>query len=517
MKSLLWIFLILCLTSSVLAQKKKNKKNLVKDSIRNSFIIQPNRIEFEIGDMDDDFYLISAEERGLLVIKQTRNRDQNGYIWELTLIDSTLQVLWRSNIVIAYGSSFLGYDHHGDDFYLLFGESQYKLDDMRALKIAIADGSESHFDINTAFPIQLTEFVAIGNTLIFGGYTQFRPVVMLYDMFTEKVKLLPGFYNSNSDIIAVSPDDANLTFTVILSEKTVKKKLTISLKTFTQNGDVLQTKALDTEYEKTLLDGISTEFDGGEQYVIGTYARVKSEYSRGLYLSKLVNGEQQFIKYHNYADLDNFFSYMSANREQRVKDRIERKKIKGKKLKFNYRMLIHDVVQRGDEYILIGEAYYPRYSSYGSSVDYTMTHSNFIDPNFIGYKYTHAVVVGFDKNGNILWDNSFEINDVLSINLKKTVQVSIEEEKIVLLYVYENIIRSKIVKKHEILEGKSFDPIELHFKADQIRDSNKDMEGLEKWFDGNFYAYGIQNIKNLTDHNVKLNRRVFYINKVQYK
>lgn len=516
MRTVVYLFFVL-LAFSVSAQKKKNKKSLGQDSIKNSFIIQPNRIEFEIRTKDEDFILIPAEEKGLLVVKQTRVRDVQGYIWELTLIDSTLNVVWSNVLVVDYVESFLGYDYHGDEFYLLFGKSQYKLEEMHVVKIAISDGSKSHFDINTTFPIQLTEFVAIGNTLIFGGYAQFKPVVMLYNTVQSKSKVLPGFYNNNSEIVTISPDDENLTFTVIVNEKTAKKKLTITLKTFTENGELFYTKALDAEYEKTLLDGVSTVFDDGTQYVIGTYSRVKSEFSRGLYLSKLVYGEQQFIKYHNYADLDNFFSYMSAKREQRVKNRIERKKVRGKKVKFNYRLLVHEIIKRGDEYILIGEAYYPKYSSYGSTTNYNMPSSNQINPNFIGYRYTHAVVVGFNKNGEVLWDNSFEINDVLSLFLKQNVQVSVEKDKIVLLYVYENVIRSKIVKKQEILEGKSFDSIELAFKSDQIRDNNKDMEGLEKWYDGNFYAYGIQKIKNLTDQNVKLNRQVFYINKVQYK
>ena len=502
------------------ANAQKKKKKLEEDTTQSSFLLQPNRIEFEIGDKDEDFRIISAGEKGLLMIKQTRVRGEKGYIWELNLIDSVLNVVWIRPIVVPYGASYLGFDYNMGNFYMLFGKAQYKLEEMQVMQISLANGLVSNYEISTVFPIQLTEFEVLGNTLIFGGYAQYRPVVMLYDMFRDQPRVLPGFYNTKSEIISIRTEDESRTFAVVLSEKTIKKKVTISLKTFTEAGDVLQTKALDTDEGKTLLDGISTEFDEGIQYIAGTYARQKSEYSRGLYLAKLQNGDQQFINYHNYADLENFFSYMRAKREQRVKDRIERKKIKGKKVKFNYRLLIHDIVERKDEYILIGEAYFPKYSSYGShsyGSTYDFTASNFVDPNFIGYRYTHAVVVGFDKKGNIIWDNSFEINDVLSLSLKENVQVSVEEDRIVLLYVYENVIRSKIVQKHEILEGKTFDPIELQFKADEIRDNNKDMEGLEKWFDGSFYAYGIQHIKNLTDNDVKLNRRVFYINKVQYK
>ncbi len=36
------------------------------------------------------------------------------------------------------------------------------------------------------------------------------------------------------------------------------------------------------------------------------------------------------IKYYNYGDLERFFNYMKARREKRVKERIERRKIRGK-------------------------------------------------------------------------------------------------------------------------------------------------------------------------------------------
>lgn len=487
-----------------------------------SFLEQPNRIEFEIAPKDDDFQIVTAGDQGLLVVKSTRNRTKDGWLWAFSMVDTTLHVVWTRHYHVAFGSNFLGYDHFGDAFYLLFGESNYKLEEMRVMKLNLSDGAQSYYDVNTVFPVQLTAFEVVGNTLVFGGYANFRPVVMLYDMEEKKPKVLPGFYNNNSDIVEIRIDDDTRTFTTILNERTFKKKITISLKTFTEDGELLQTKALESDYEKSLIDGVSTTFESGVQYVAGTYARRRSEYSRGLYLAKLQGGEQLLMKYHNYADLENFFSYMKAKREKRVKDRISRRKVQGRKVKFNYRLLVHDIIQRGEEYILIGEAYYPKYSSYGSSAYfdapyYENSRQNWIDPNFIGYKYTHAVVVGFDRSGNILWDNSFEINDVITIQLNEFVKVSAEEDRIILLYIYEDVLRSKIIEGGQIVEGKTFDPIELQFQSDEIRDNYKEVEGLEKWYDRKFYAYGIQNIKNLKDKNVKLNRRVFYINKIQYQ
>lgn len=518
-----YLLVILILGLHSLAYSQKKKKGVEQDTTeQESFIVQPKRIEFEIGNKDEDFVVISAEEKGLLVVKQTTNRTETGFIWEMYLVDSALNVVWNRALSINYGSVFLGYDYSDHGFFLLFGKSEYKLDDMTVYQMDLAGEEILSHKVDLALPLELSHFEVVANSLIFGGYSNMRPVITVIDLDDPKPKVMPGIYNNNSSIIDVRTDKKTNNFTVVMSEQTQNKQVTISLRTFTEKGERVHTETLVSEYEKSLVDGVSTSFDNGTQYVAGTYSKRKSEYSRGLYLAKLNLGEQEYIKYHDYAELENFFSYMQAKREKRVKEKIERKKVKGKKAKFNYRLLVNDMVKRDNEYVLIGEAYYPKYSNYGSN-DFYSPYSNgrggnnFSSPNFIGYKYTHAVVAGFSKKGELLWDNSFEINDVLSYALKENVQISVEDDRIVLLYVYENVIRSKIIQNDEILEGKSFDPIELHFKSDEIRENDKEMEGLEKWYDANFYAYGIQHIKNLKDKDVKLNRRVFYINKVQYQ
>ena len=78
------------------------------------------------------------------------------------------------------------------------------------------------------------------------------------------------------------------------------------------------------------------------------------------------------------------------------------------------------------------------------------------------------------------------------------------------------MIRSKLIQNADVLEGKSFNDINLMFQDDVIEKNDTDFGGLEKWFGNRFYAYGVQNIKNLKDAGVKLSRKVFFINKILY-
>ena len=125
--------------------------------------------------------------------------------------------------------------------------------------------------------------------------------------------------------------------------------------------------------------------------------------------------------------------------------------------------------------------------------------------------------MAFNKKGKVLWDNSFEINDVTSFSLDQYVNASIEEKRVILLYLYENVIRSKLINEDEILEGKTFDDIKMKFEDDVAKNNDYEIGGLSLWYDKFFYAYGVQRIKNLKDREAKLSRKVFYINKITYQ
>jgi hypothetical protein len=280
---------------------------------------------------------------------------------------------------------------------------------------------------------------------------------------------------------------------------------------------MIQQNIIDPGERKNLIDGAATSFAGGFQYVAGAYSRKSSQYSRGLYLSKFINGRQRFVKYFNYADLSNFFGYMREKREARIKRRIERRKAKGKKNRFNYRLLVHDIIERDETYILIGEAYYPRYSSYGAmNWESTWRTAGSNRQGVIGYRYTHAIVVAFDRNGNILWDHSFSIDDVFTPNLEEFVTVHIHNDRVELVYLEENLIRSKVIEGDEIVEGITYTPVKLGSEKDVLRTRDPEFEGLEHWYENNMYAYGVQRIKHKVNGSAGGERKVFYINKIAY-
>jgi hypothetical protein len=217
--------------------------------------------------------------------------------------------------------------------------------------------------------------------------------------------------------------------------------------------------------------------------------------------------------YYPFADLENFFQYLKAKREQRIKDRIARRKIRGKKIRFQYRFLVHEFVEHNNEYVLLGEAFYPRYRNVERNYAYGSS-TAFGSVVFDGYQYTHAIVIGFDRTGKLLWDNSFEINDIRSYTLEQFVKMDVQRDKIALLYLYNNKIRTKIIQDNMVVEGKMFSSLSTQFDENAFADEGG-INKLDYWYDDTFLAHGVQQLS--TRRFNRSGRRVFFVNKLTYR
>lgn len=485
-------------------------------------IHQPERFEVELNYYDNYFNTISAGKDGIALVRESSERGKgNEGFYEVIMLDSSLNELWRNSYGVPYDRFFRGYDYHKGSIILLFtNKYSASRDNMLLMKIDAATGEMEKFEIDLEFMVDLSHFEMVGESAIFAGYVNYRPTVFLYNLKDKRIIVLRGFYIERSEIIQVDVDDDRDIFHVLATMRTIDRRNTVMMKSFDKNGDLLINTILEPDEGYNLLYGRATTTNYGQQFIAGVFSKTRSakesreSYSLGIFIAKVDEWGEQTINYYNYADLDNFFNYMKASRQKKLKEKIERKKIKGKKIRFNYRLLVHDIIQKPDgSYIMVGEAYYPTSVTRSDfSYSYSYAYPNFLN-SFKGFQYTHAVVVGFDSNGKLLWDNSFEINDVESIALEKFVKVDARPDSIILCYNYNNVIRTKIIEGDKVIEGKTFNDIALKFSDEVAERSNSMVGGLEEWYDNYFYAYGIQKIKK--PDNKK--RDVFFVNKIYYK
>lgn len=478
-------------------------------------VSQTARFEIPIGHRSESFEIVPSTHDGLFLYRHldTPDRDQI----QLVRLDTVFQQQWSGFIEVDKNYVIMGRRCHQQTLYLLLRYRDFTNNNLILFAIDAATGQYVEHRIRGYIAFTPSEFQITNHAVIVGGYFNRIPVVLYYSLETHRSHVLPGLFTEIGELnqIKTYPDGS---FDVLISAANFKRQGTIWIKNYTSDGTLLRNLPLTPEDNRHLIFGRSLKTNDNRQIIAGVYGSRSSEYSRGIFIATIEASGYEEIRYYNFGDLENFFKYMKARREERIKQRIARKKIRGKKIRFNYRFLVHELVPHHDEYILLGEAFYPRYitpdrsgffSSYGGMMNRSVMNGRIFD----GYYYTHAVVMGFDEHGNLQWDNSFEINDIKTWTLEQFVKLDARSDRLALIYLFDNHIRTKIIHDGEVLEGKAMDPLETLNSQDIVKEAKNNRNKLEYWYGNYLYAYGVQEITR-GDPRTGMKRRVFFINKV---
>ncbi|MBK5279069.1 MAG: hypothetical protein JJE09_09435 [Bacteroidia bacterium] len=491
-------------------------------SVSKGQTLQSQRYETIIQDGERELYeVVSAHEKGIILYRRLTQQREN--IIEVIRVDTTLTEVWRGSIQLNLDEVILFTYVKQAFLYLLIKSRNYSMGDFLLVELTLETGSYNLFTAKNLIPFSATEFIVTNRVALIGGYFNYRPLILHFNFRTLQSKILPGFFNEPGELTQLKPNrDGSID--VIVSAKNYNKQKSLWIRNYDSLGSLIKTTILQPEEKKNLLYARSLKNENGEQIVSGVYGRY-TDYSRGIFVASINVFGEYAIKYYAFSELQHFFNYMKARREKRVKEKIERRKIKGKKIKFNYRILVEELIPYGNQYILLGEAFYPHYTYARNFAPYSFNYrtqayhipTSRSDLIFDGYQYTHAVVIGFDKNGKLLWDNSFEINDVKTYELEQFVKIIPQDKNIALLYLYENEIRSKIISGSEMQEGKSIDVVKMKFSDDQVKNKETETSKLDYWYGRNFFAYGVQKVHNLREPSVPAERKVFFVNKISFR
>jgi hypothetical protein len=480
-------------------------------------VVQSDRFEIPLGIDEVNYSTTSANQHGIFLHRNIEGTENNAI--QIIFLDTTFNAKWAGFIAVEknyYERKTVFYD---SALFMLLRYKDYTHNDLKITIVNKDNGAYTTHSFRNFIPLQITHFYVTREAAIIGGYFNRVPVVIHYSFSQRRSKIVPGLFNDVGELVQVRtyPDNS---FDVLVGSRNFQNQHTMTIRNYNGEGDLIKSVILRPEEKKNLIFGQSIKTFNEIQLVAGVYGNKNSEFSKGIFVAGVDAIGNERIRYYSYGDLQNFFKYMRARREQRVKERIARRKIKGRKIRFNYRLIVHEIVPYKDQYIMLGEAFYPKYI-YSDGHMYR----GFFSPMqggvnrfengriFDGYYYTHAVILGFNNDGKLLWDNSFEINDVRTFQLEQFVKLDVKSDHITLLYLYDHKIRSKTIKDNEVVEGKTIEPIKLKYETDETGRGNTESSTLNYWFEHHFYATGVQTVTSQKD---RVKRRVFFINKVTH-
>lgn len=192
-----------------------------------------------------------------------------------------------------------------------------------------------------------------------------------------------------------------------------------------------------------------------------------------------------------------------------MRQREAKREQTGKESGVQYRLLFHDVYPSQEGYILSAEVYTT--DSRGGNFNRIYGPTGYLLSSPRVYRRTMALALGFDKNGILLWDNSFPLRNMETRSLQQSVEVTTSPDgKVVIAYPDEDDIFYKIMEQDKYVEEDA--ELKLQTSDTSSKIISTSMAGLVKWYGLNFAAFGWHRIKPEN----RETKMVFYINKISF-
>ncbi len=310
-------------------------------------------------------------------------------------------------------------------------------------------------------------------------------------------------------------NEVSLSFNYFQSRLNFKSQLLV----LGEKGEVIHSHET-TEINGFYLTNASISKTGKDDYVaVGNFRIERPNSNRwpeittnGMYIAIFTEGKLDKIKFYNFTELKNFFNYKSEKEQAKIEKKIDKAESKGKELIFKYLLANHPIAKIDNDFLLVSEAYYPTYELRSSSSSNGSTSTQEV---FDGYQYTHSFIIRFDKDANIIWDQSMEMFLFYKpFKPKLFSEISIDEKGNINM-VYANLMRIKsqtIDANGATILNTNANIINTGNEADKVRYSNSK---IDYWHDTYFINYGVQRIKNTEVNGKKVKRLIYFVSKVK--
>jgi hypothetical protein len=502
-----------------------------------SQISQPHRFEREQKGSDEYYTIISLKEEGLALLRILDKYDGGKRKSELVLLDTALNEKGVIEFDVEQRNSMLGYEYIAGNLVLLYrqGENAKKF---LFLNFDLASRTETaRIEINPELEFKITHFSKVNNHVVLGGYVSDDPAVILFNLLDKQIKVLPGFFQKDTELVDVRVNQNN-TFNTIITDRTDRAARKLLFKTFDEEGNVLLETGAPIGDDIVLQTSISSTLEREDLIVLGTWGQRAGRQSSGFFAWPVDPFKEQQIEYTYFGQLEGFFDYMNPKRARRIKEKTKQDIQDNKRPDFSTYVVPFRIVEHKDGFLMLAEVYDPQSSSpYYANPYYNNPafYGSGISPYWPGYypgmrmyrapymygsnvknsdqiKTYSSAVLAFDSKGKLLWDYSLKLDDMTSAALEQEADFHYDGETLTILYKKESelILKRFSIESDQSQENKI--KVTVTDPLDEIRHETEQEGGILHWEGNSFYMWGYQTIRNTTKEDKV--RDIFYINKV---
>jgi hypothetical protein len=498
-------------------------------------INQVERFELEQKISDNAWTIISMKERGLAIVRDKEKFLEGQKMFQVRTLDTLLRETQMVEIGAPSRMRLIGYEYTGTHLYILLRAGESDLAEVLLLEYNLDNYHVERYEIKHEFNFRLTHFTVLDRHAIFGGYVSREPAVLIYDITEGQLKVVPGFFTSDTELLDLRINENN-TFNTLCTNRSVRQNKTLVLRTFDANGVQLIEDEIPIDQNKTILSGLTSSLVRDELLIAGTYSLGNSKMASGFFSVLADPFKEQPIHYYDFAQLNHFLDYLTVKRADKIKASSRRFREKSKDPEFKANVSNVRLDERGTGFYLLAEAYNTVTATNTGPYPYTGGYNGYYNPSMFGYSpfssryynspyniYNTAAhsdismlstsVLAFNPDGKLDWDHSLKVDDERKPQLEQAADFWCNRNKIVIATKSESdlVVKARF-KNNEI----ATDTVKILMKkpTDIVRDETEDEGGVRHWYGNKFYVWGYQDVRDPEMKFEDRNRSVFYIIKV---
>ena len=475
-----------------------------------------------------------GEAEGIMVYETDKTDKEKRRLWSFACLDSSLYETRSDLIPLPDKLKFIDSDSDGHHAAFLFANDGNKkaADTLDFLVVNFNREEKTYQTFWNKWPeksVPLSVAVVDGMMMMALNNKSGNGVLYFYDLSSNSFRTVTP--SSNSFVLfQTEAFPKQHCFVVAAKEYENKHFVSTSFKVYSPSGNLQGSYSYDN-ISNAALGRMVFRFDENRNLVvIGTLERetgrkvslegVTENFDKesiGVVWMRFVGGTPD-SKVYLFKDMPEIEHALTAS--DRVKLREEKLKNKKKdnpqKGEVAFQFLTPRMTDFGDLTIFAAEAFMPYYHtetrmnygyySYYGGYPYTYT-------IFDGYDFFSEILLAFDCDGNLKWQQSVKFDNELTYTLFPHASEGVcYDELVVASPCYNKLRYTAFDKDAQVLMHQQTEKLAPIHGADYVEDEY--FAQMTKWYGNRFLIYGSQVIQNSTQPQAK--RSVYYLQKVQY-
>ena len=475
-----------------------------------------------------------GEAEGIMVYETDKTDKQKHRLWNFACLDSSLYETRSDLIPLPDKLKFIGSDSDGHHATFLFANDGNKkaADTLDFLVVSFNQAEKTYQTFWNKWPeksVPLSVAVTDGTMMMALNNKSGNGVLYFYDLSNNSFRTVKPSLGSFVLFQTEAFHKAHC-FVVAAKEFEDKHFVSTSFQVYSSSGS-LQGSYRYNNITNAALGRMAFRFDKNRHLVvIGTLERetgrkvslegVTENFDKesvGVVWMRFV-GSTPDSKVYLFKDMPDIEHALTSS--DRVRLREEKLKLsknqKASKSEIAFQFLTPRLTDFGDLTVFAAEAFMPYYHTetrmsygyYGYYGGYPYTYTV-----FDGYDFFSEVLLAFDHDGNLKWQQSVKFDNELTYSLFPHASEGVCFDELVVASPSRNNLRyTAFDKDAQILMHQQSEKLAPIYGGDYVQDEY--FAQMTQWYGNRFLIYGSQIIQNSTQPQAK--RSVYYLQKVQY-